>query len=144
MTLVLYIHSAVGFVLLWSCFAVFAFYLNNQTFWGWRRTIVGHGVYADKGFGAGDGPFIPQADRLMPGELYRSKWSTVGGLSVMRNIAGTPPPLGMPNGRSPHMHSEEDGQETSRSDEGERLTSTGSSSEEMEITTDASAGAQIS
>jgi hypothetical protein len=114
LTLVLYIQFVLSFVLLWFCFAAFVFYINNQSFWGLRRTIVGHEVYADAGLAADNGHFIPHADRLIPGELYRSKWRTVGGLSVMRDIAGTSPTLDTPDGESPRIHSEENGHDSDR------------------------------
>ena len=50
---------------------------------------MGHEVFAEKGFQPGQGPLVPGADRLLPGELYNSKWGTPGGVSVLRNMAGT-------------------------------------------------------
>lgn len=87
LTLVCYFNFVIAFVLLWSCLAISVFYLSNQSFWGWRRVIVGHEVFADKGFQSGYEPLTPSGDRLLPGELFDSKWGTNGGISVLRNIA---------------------------------------------------------
>ena len=84
-TLVCYIQFAIVFVTVWLVFSVCAFYLANQSFWGWRRIIVDHEVFVDKGLRPGQEPLLPGGNNLLPGELYdEGKWGTPGAINVLR------------------------------------------------------------
>lgn len=77
------------FVTVWGVFGVLGMYFANQTFWGWRRVIVGNHVFVDRGFWPGQVPLVPGGDALLPGELYEGKWGTLGAMSVLSNATGT-------------------------------------------------------
>jgi hypothetical protein len=84
------VQFLVVFLVVWLVFAVTAFYVSNVTLWGWRRVVVGHDVFVDKGFRPGQVPLVLGGDDLLPGELICGKWDNAR--SVLRRIAGNPGP----------------------------------------------------
>ena len=77
------------FLVVWLAFAVVGFYGANVTLWGWRRVVVGHDVFVDRGIRPGQEPLVPGGDDLLPGELYSGKWDGPGVENILRRVVGT-------------------------------------------------------
>ncbi len=88
--LICYVHFVMIFMMSWLAFSGSAFYLANQSFWGWRRVVKDDEVFAEKSFRPGEGPLVPGGDDVLPGELIHGKWDNAR--SVLRSIAGNPGP----------------------------------------------------